>query len=123
MTMTSLKFENLEISKISPSIIPSVFESIARSPAGLEVTFEFHAKMQLSYKEGEKLSLSISSQRLEPSGPSSLCGKATLYSIKQKEGKFIYLFSAGGLILRLSSPSQLEGLEVSTDYYFCIDMV
>lgn len=119
--MTSLDFEDLSISKINPSIIPSVFEVRAQSSTGIGLVFEFHEKMQLSYNEGEKISIKISSEKIIPHSPSSFCGKATLYSVKQKEGKLVYLFSAGGFILRLSSPSQLEGLEISEDYYFCIN--
>jgi len=119
--MASLKIGELKISSTQPSIIPSIFDVKASSPSGTELIFEYHEEMDLSYSIGEEILLRISTEKIEPLQPTSLCGKATLYSVKQKEGKLVYLFSAGGLILRISSPEQLSGLEISEDYYFCID--
>jgi len=119
--MASLKIGELKVSSTQPSIIPSIFDVKASSPNGTELIFEYHEEMDLSYSIGEEILLRISTEKIEPLHSTSFCGKATLYSVKQKEGKLVYLFSAGGLILRISSPEQLSGLEISEDYYFCID--
>jgi len=119
--MTQITMESLSIKNVTPSIIPSIFDVKAHAPNGLEVLFEYHREMELSYKEGEEISLKLSSQKIPPKNASSFCGKAMLYTVKQKEGLLVYLFSAGGLILRISSPKQLEGLEIASEYYFCID--
>ncbi|MEM0021524.1 MAG: DNA-directed RNA polymerase subunit G [Fervidicoccaceae archaeon] len=119
--MTNFTIDSLNVASINPSIIPQIVDVKASAPGGIEVLFEYHKSMGISYSEGEKLLLKISSQKIPPTESLSFCGKATLFSIKQKEGGLVYLFSIGGLILRISSPGQIEGLEITKDYYFCIE--
>lgn len=115
-----MEIQNLSVKDVRPSIIPSILDVIT-SNSELELLFEISEKFGLFYNKGEKVEAVFSKEKVTPKGGDSYCGKAFLFSIKDKEGKKVYLFSVGGLIIRISSQKILEGFTVAEEYYFCIN--
>jgi hypothetical protein len=116
-----LKWEYLEIVDTKPSIIPTITIITARNEK-IELTFEVSEKFGISYKKGEKIFLEFSREKIKPSSSFAFCGKTTLFSIKEeKDNSKVYLFSSGGFIIRLVLRQELQGLNITEDYFFCID--
>ncbi|MEM1619912.1 MAG: DNA-directed RNA polymerase subunit G [Fervidicoccaceae archaeon] len=110
----------LRVRGLETSAIPKVKVLACDGSSGEDVLVEFHEEFGLSYEIGEELELELTYSRPELKERKDYCGRAFLYSIKEKENKKVYLFSIGGFILRIASPRELADLEVAKEYYFCL---
>ncbi len=118
--MVTLEFE---VKEYKSSIIPGIYQIKGTTEDNVDVTVEISEKLGLEYSVGEKLSLFIGKTRPKDVKEDSYCGKAFLYAIKDKEKKKIYLFSVGGFIIRLESPRKFKNMEVTEEFYFCLNKI
>ncbi len=114
--MPTVKFR---VDEVSDSIIPSI-QHVRGSGEGVEVLVEVSEKLGLKYKVGENLILRFTKNKPKDYTKNDYCGKAFLFSIKEKDGDKIYLFSVGGLIIRLKTKKKIRDLNIAEEYYFCV---
>jgi len=118
-----------EIEKLEDSNLPNIkILNLKGLNIPAKIKLEYHNALGLSFKEGEKAVLTIfnkNSKKEEKIDDGIYCGNLVLYSIKEKNGSKIALFSIGGLILRIEISEKAwktvsKELEVPGEYYFCL---
>jgi len=108
------------VTSVEKHVLPRLYKVTCEISDGGTLVFEYHEDLQLSYAVGERLSVSVSSEKLPPSSPRDYCGKAFLYKVQSGEREKLHLFSMGGYIFRLSTPYSISGLSVAEHYYICV---
>ncbi len=112
-----------KVKEITPSIIPSIFH-VKGSNDEYNVLVELSEKLELNYRVGEKLKLKFMKNKPSDFKPDDYCGRAFLFAIKEKKDdkskKYIYLFSVGGLIIRIEVKKKIKDLKIADEYYFCL---
>jgi len=112
----------LVVDGIEKSILPKVYRLNCHGESLKSAIIEYHEDLELEYSKGERLTLEIVTSKPKGFSEKDYCGKAFLFSIKEKEKdkSTVYLFSVGGFIIRLETTQKMEGLQVAEEYYFCL---
>ena len=110
----------LVVDEIEKSILPKVYRLNCHGKNLKSAIIEYHEDLGLKYSRGESLVLEITTSKPKSFSKRDYCGKAFLFSIKERNKCTIYLFSVGGFIIRLESTQKIKGLQVAEEYYFCL---
>ncbi len=119
----------LEVGEVADSKLPKIkiinMKSLENDD--LTVSLETHERIGVPVNPGDKVMLILveknASEKNEADG--IYCGNATFYSVKEKNGKTIFLFSIGGLLLRIETDGSKGKeysrlLKMSSEYFFCL---
>ena len=124
--MISLK---LEVGEVADSKLPKIKIINMRSLSNddVAVALEIHERVRVPINPGDKVMLILvgkdNSEKDKVEG--TYCGNATFYSVKKKNGKTVFLFSIGGLLLRIETSSSKgkeysKMLKMPSEYFFCL---
>ena len=124
--MISLK---LEVEEVADSKLPKIKIINMRSLSNddVAVALEMHERVRVPVNPGDKVLLTLVGK--DASGKDEVngiyCGNATFYSVKEKNGKTVFLFSIGGLLLRIETGGSKGKeysrlLKMSSEYFFCL---